>query len=82
MYSTESIRSSSVINVIKWEIDTLLVVVRAKCTQLVYCQLVEPCTNLPENSLDLHGLENWPLSRQKKTEFRSNTENFHPCKQG
>jgi len=60
MHSTESIRSISVINIIKWESDIRRVAVGAKCTSLV-----EHCTPLPENSLDLHDLEKWPLSRLK-----------------
>ena len=32
MHSTETLRSSSVINVNKWEIDTRRVAVGAKCT--------------------------------------------------
>jgi len=48
MHFRRSIRSNSVINFIKWEIDTRRAVVGAKCTQLVYCQLVEHCTPLPE----------------------------------
>ena len=78
MHSTESIRSSSVINVIKWEIDTRRVtrwvenVHNYKCirggwkmyiTISVLSTIVKPCTSLPENSPDFNDLENWSLSK-------------------
>ena len=80
MHYTDSIRSSNK----RHQVGDRHAVISGRCKVYTTCVMSTSWTlhPLPENLPDLHGLEKWPLSRRKKTEFRSNTEHFHPCNQG